>query len=651
MVNKITTPPTTSELIGTVNEIIDDKQDKLTVGTGISISSGNVISVTAPTLINSAYDASYNLSVFGNSVKGMYNTIIGNDASLTVSNSSQANTVIGGRASAIGNSYILYATAVGFEATAYNNGSISIGSDAITYGLSAIQIGTGTNNTDYSLQVGFRDMNNISNSLNYQLLDGTTGLIPDARISSNIARSADVPTDTSDLTNGAGYITGITSSDVTTALGYTPYNSSNPSNYQTATQVANSIATETTNRENADNNLQSQIDAIVSASDVFDIVGTYEELQAYDITTVPVNDIIKVLVDSTHSGAATYYRCVATGGVKSWSYIGSEGAYYTKAESDAAFVPQTRTVNNKALSANITLTASDVEALPSSTVIPTVNNPTITITQGGVSKGSFTLNQTTGDTIDLDAGGGYYTAGTGIDITNDVISITSPTLTNTSTGTDSLAILSSFSGSGGDKNTTLGKDSYSKKNNNVVIGYSATNYANTGSSDSYNVAIGSYATTYYEGAVAIGSNARSNGHSTIQIGKGQNTTDYTLQIGFYQSSDPTNPLNYTLLDGTTGYIPNARINMDSTPTSSSTNTVTSGGVYTALGDKQDTLVSGTNIKTVNNQSLLGSGNITITGGGAVDSVNGYTGIVVLTAGDVGVEAYTAAEVQTIWESV
>lgn len=94
------------------------------------------------------------------------------------------------------------------------------------------------------------------------------------------------------------------------------------------------IGTETTNRQNADNNLQSQIDAIVSSSDVFDIVGTYAELQAYDISIVPVNDIIKVLVDSTHSNAATYYRCVETGGVKSWSYIGSEGAYYTKSETD-----------------------------------------------------------------------------------------------------------------------------------------------------------------------------------------------------------------------------------------------------------------------------------------------------------------------------
>lgn len=35
-----------------------------------------------------------------------------------------------------------------------------------------------------------------------------------------------------------------------------------------------------------------------------------------------------------------------------------------------------------------------------------VNNPTITITQGGETKGSFTLNQNTNQTIDLDAGGG-----------------------------------------------------------------------------------------------------------------------------------------------------------------------------------------------------------------------------------------------------
>ena len=54
--------------------------------------------------------------------------------------------------------------------------------------------------------------------------------------------------------------------------------------------------------------------------------------------------------------------------------------------------------------------------------------------------------------------------------------------------------------------------------------------------------------------------------------------------------------------------------IDSTPTQNSTNPVTSGGVYQALQGKQNTLVSGTNIKKINGQDLLGSGNISISGG-------------------------------------
>ena len=35
-------------------------------------------------------------------------------------------------------------------------------------------------------------------------------------------------------------------------------------------------------------------------------------------------------------------------------------------------------------------------------------------------------------------------------------------------------------------------------------------------------------------------------------------------------------------------------------------------ISSAISGKQDTLVSGTNIKTINNESVLGSGNITVT---------------------------------------
>lgn len=53
------------------------------------------------------------------------------------------------------------------------------------------------------------------------------------------------------------------------------------------------------------------------------------------------------------------------------------------------------------------------------------------------------------------------------------------------------------------------------------------------------------------------------------------------------------------------------LTMDDTVTSGSSNPVKSSGIYNALTEKQDTLVSGTNIKTVGNTTVLGSGNIAL----------------------------------------
>ena len=284
---------------------------------------------------------------------------------------------------------------------------------------------------------------------------------------------------------------------------------------QIATNTSN-IADEITNRQNADNGLQSQIDAIVSKSDVVDIVGTYAELQAYDTSSLGNNDVVKVISDSTHNNAPSYYRWVITGGVGAWVYIGSESETYTKAETDALLNAKqdnitatdgitltgttltnsgvravasgtangTISVNTNGTSADVAVTGlgsaaytnssayataaqgtkadtavqpgdlatvatsgsyndlSNKPTIPAAQVnsdwnansgvaqilnkptlatvatsgsyndlsnkptIPTVNNSTITITQGGITKGSFSLNQATGDTIALDAGGG-----------------------------------------------------------------------------------------------------------------------------------------------------------------------------------------------------------------------------------------------------
>lgn len=78
--------------------------------------------------------------------------------------------------------------------------------------------------------------------------------------------------------------------------------------------------------------------------------------------------------------------------------------------------------------------------------------------------------------------------------------------------------------------------------------------------------------------------------------------------------DPSNYYDKTAVDNIVSGL-TARINEDEEVTAAALNNLEDG--------KQDTLVSGTNIKTVNNQSLLGSGDITIEAGNKVE-VSGTT---------------------------
>lgn len=189
--------------------------------------------------------------------------------------------------------------------------------------------------------------------------------------------------------------------------------------------------------------------------------------------------------------------------------------------------------------------------------------------------------------------GGSYTAGTGIDITNDVISVTSPTLTNTATASSSLTIGGQSAVYGNIVN--IGKESYCDLQGGTALGDGARVYGRMGTVIGY----GSYA--FGDCSIAIGSNAIISNtvtKPTIQIGRGTNSEEYTMCIGFGSSTAGDPEYNYKLLDGTTGLIPSARIAID-----------------------------GTSI-TVNS-----SGQLQASGGGS------------------DVEAFTAAEVQTIWESV
>lgn len=110
------------------------------------------------------------------------------------------------------------------------------------------------------------------------------------------------------------------------------------------------LGNETQARQDADVNLQNQIDSIVASSDVVDIVGTYQDLQNYDTSKLGDNDIIKVLNDSTHNNATSYFRWKKS--TSTWQYIGSEGPYYTKAQTDVLLNGKVNVVEGKGLSTN-----------------------------------------------------------------------------------------------------------------------------------------------------------------------------------------------------------------------------------------------------------------------------------------------------------
>ncbi len=165
-----------------------------------------------------------------------------------------------------------------------------------------------------------------------------TALTPSSK-----AVNISVPTKVSDLTNDSGFISGITSSMVTSALGYTPYNSSNPSGYQA--NVIESVKVNGT--------------ALTITSKAVD---------------VPVPTKVSDLTND--SGYIT--------GISSTMVVSALG-YTPVNPSSLATVATTGSYND----------------LSNKPTIPTVNNATLTIKRNGTSVGTFTANASTDKAIDI----------------------------------------------------------------------------------------------------------------------------------------------------------------------------------------------------------------------------------------------------------
>lgn len=203
-------------------------------------------------------------------------------------------------------------------------------------------------------------------------------------------------------TNPSGYITGITSSDVTTALGYTPYNSSNPSGYQ-----ANVIETVKVNGT-----------ALTPSSKAVDVTVPTETTVSGWGFTKNAGTVTSVNNVSPVSGNVTLSIPTVTDTYSATSSNAMSGKAVASAISGKqdTLVSGTsiKTVNSTSLlgSGNIAVQSVidannklDYAYLSNTPTIPTVNNATLTITQGGTTKGTFTANASSNVTIDLDSGG------------------------------------------------------------------------------------------------------------------------------------------------------------------------------------------------------------------------------------------------------
>lgn len=170
---------------------------------------------------------------------------------------------------------------------------------------------------------------------------------------------------------------------------------------ETTGELTRGLNTEITNRTDAINDLQAQIDGMEAKSAVAGIVQSYAELLAYDTSKLLEGDVICVLCDETQEDATTYYAFKNN----SFEFVGSEGSKYSKSESDARYVRRTLNINGHTLEGDIELIPSDIHALPDTTVI---GNGTLTIQvepsnvstiEEVTEEGTFKANQTTNEAI------------------------------------------------------------------------------------------------------------------------------------------------------------------------------------------------------------------------------------------------------------
>lgn len=207
---------------------------------------------------------------------------------------------------------------------------------------------------------------------------------------------------------GKGYITGISSGDVTTALGYTPYNSSNPSGYQ-----ANVIETVKVNGTAL--TVTSKAVDITVPTDTNELTNGAGYLRSTNYATTNIGGTIKT--------SSSYATSLASGALK--SEVKTYSQYSDATTSDDMFISKGTLENvftgkgfitgissgdvtsalgytpvNSSSLATVA-TSGSYNDLSNKPTIPTVNNATLTIQKNGTAVQTFTANASSDVTANI----------------------------------------------------------------------------------------------------------------------------------------------------------------------------------------------------------------------------------------------------------
>ena len=250
------------------------------------------------------------------------------------------------------------------------------------------------------------------------------------------------------------------------------------------------------------------------------------------------------------------YVLTVTGSTKAWEELGDEGSYLLKSAAEKIYAKKT-----------------DIPTIPA---IPTVNNPKVSIKMNGTEKGSFTLNQASAGEVDL---------GTVITAHQDISGKVDKTLN--AKAFEAITIQTSNTAEAMNANKAALK---AYVNNLKALGVDTTK--------GFNVPVRIDTDYDFYGCLTCEYHSEWGGYFL-------SGTIFSVVYGVYYVKD-------IFIHPYGQYLELVNIKNDNGLNTTSEDLIGAiNEVNTLAKKKQDKLTSGTNIKTINNQSLLGSGNIEI----------------------------------------